>query len=455
MDRVAHKKFHHLLSMRPDSRDTKAFKAKAYEAQELYLREHGHEFLGLAAKAYCHRHEQECPVSCTSTRCIDLCGAGHLPPLTFACAGAMCTPWSSFGSHDGLSSQHTESFQLCMADLVASDFDVITIENSPNMPVSLLMNKFGVSRYHCLWHFVGPEDIGWPSQRRRLWFTAIRRESLLWTGPTDPDGVAAEFKNMFGCSACVDGSVFLLGTDEVRQEESVIRADLRNKQRKSPQTLAQRKSPVRIARATCQRQPETEPAGLLAGEETADLLPPGQSACLQRAKFISTNDPTWHSVTTCFCDISQNPDQRRRMSASIPTLMSSTCLWEAKRDVFVTNTELDISQGYPLHSGWSADCYGRCVRLPASCFASNTASRRKHSELLGNGMHLAVVGAWHLFLFAHLQRKDRAMPHCSRPLQVSTVKDNEEDDNSEEQTEKPWKLQRLSTKSFDSGIEPV
>ena len=52
------------------------------------------------------------------------------------------------------------------------------------------------------------QDLGWPTRRKRLLMVAIRKETLVWLGPTTSETLEADFKNFFARRCCVDGSVF-------------------------------------------------------------------------------------------------------------------------------------------------------------------------------------------------------------------------------------------------------
>ena len=381
-----------ILAARPGKNSTKDQKIAAFERQDMYLQEHAGECLGLNARSFCRRHNKMCPVTWPGP------GGGRLSaesadtsatPLSYACAGSMCTPWSSYGPRSGLSSEHTESFQIALTDLSFSGHDIIVIENSPNMPVELLMEKLNVEKYHCVWAYLGPEDIAWPAHRRRLLFAGIRRESLVWVGPSDQEGVSAYLQGLFPTQTCLDGSVFILNNQTTEEERQAWLTE-----------LAQRRA-MEAPQGGFSAWPDRSQT------QVEELLAPGQQQILEQYRHLSRVDVHWSSSRTCICDISQKPKARCRMSSNIPTVLTSTALWEAKRAHHFQPTEMDVSQGFPLEEAQGP--YTDCVRVPL-----HECTRHKHRELLGNGMHLAALGAWHLFLFAHIQR--RPVPSVPRLL---------------------------------------
>lgn len=63
---------------------------------------------------------------------------------------------------------------------------------------------------------LGDQDLGWPSSRRRVFATAIKKGTLLFTGAPQSHMVQERFLELFGCKVVANGSVFL-GADSVAE----------------------------------------------------------------------------------------------------------------------------------------------------------------------------------------------------------------------------------------------
>eukprot|EP00969_Alexandrium_andersonii_P098432 4344019-Alexandrium_andersonii.AAC.1 len=56
-------------------------------------------------------------------------------------------------------------------------YDICTMEDSPRMPRHIFRDALS-GHAHILCVEVGPEDMGWPARRKRLFQTALDRSSL-------------------------------------------------------------------------------------------------------------------------------------------------------------------------------------------------------------------------------------------------------------------------------------
>jgi hypothetical protein len=104
------------------------------------------------------------------------------------------------------------------------------------------------------------------------------------------------------------------------------------------------------------------------------------------------------------CDMSQNPVKRLRGGKWLPTVtlgFDGVAIREGS-DVpfFPTPQEIGFSQGWPSMAHISKK-YSRCTGYPL-----NSLSPATQQKLQGNGMHLACVAAWHLYVFSHIIRRD-------------------------------------------------
>ena len=72
-------------------------------------------------------------------------------------SGCMCTPWPTYGTQEGLSSKHTESFWVFLETCAGLAFDIVILENHPGLPKELVQLVLG-KLYRIIRVVLGPED---------------------------------------------------------------------------------------------------------------------------------------------------------------------------------------------------------------------------------------------------------------------------------------------------------
>ena len=91
----------------------------------------------------------------------------------------------------------------------------------------------------------------------------------------------------------------------------------------------------------------------------------------------------------------------------MPTIARSSdmCMFTSGEDEaghYFTQRELAFSQGWPsIPSIMACRKYDACIS-----YDLHSLSRRKQTALQGNGMHLASMSSFMLFIFGHLLRRD-------------------------------------------------
>ena len=80
--------------------------------------------------------------------------------LTHAIAGAMCTPWTSYGARQGLADPASEPWFIWFNEVLHLLPDLITLENSPLFPVHELFTKHLQDTHYIIPIIFGPEDHG-------------------------------------------------------------------------------------------------------------------------------------------------------------------------------------------------------------------------------------------------------------------------------------------------------
>ena len=316
--------------------------------------------------------------------------SGDRKELSFAIAGSMCTPWSSAGKKEGLTSKHTESYYLWAHETKHNGYDVITLENSPNFPQEIFEAILGEG-YAVYVGVFGPEDLGWPVRRRRKLMTAIKKDKLAWAGPSS-DALMATFAGIFFKAQQSSGDVFLKAQDpseelDVRRRLACVRG-------------------YNVSREEVEKMPFKA------------LLTPFQRADV--SKYIQAYEDSrknqGRGMDSAFIvDLSQKYERKRMSRRAVPTLMKNTHLFSFSADRFFTAADIEASQGMPRHGSAAWVQY-------ASCVAADTTALPDAIRLClaGNGMHLTAIAAWHIFVFANVVRRERGI--CRPPSTASEMR---------------------------------
>jgi len=105
-------------------------------------------------------------------------------PLTMNVSGPVCLPWSQYGRAEGLAHMATEPWLIWSKDMEEQRFDMTVLENSPRFPVPIFREP--MEKHSTVLAVVhGPEVLGWPVRRPRLFAAALARVSLVWLGPLE------------------------------------------------------------------------------------------------------------------------------------------------------------------------------------------------------------------------------------------------------------------------------
>ncbi|CAE7180491.1 unnamed protein product [Symbiodinium microadriaticum] len=375
-----------LERMRPEKTATPSQKASAYAKQWQYLESHLHDLhchTSPCLKPECRARGHACPLVFESERCHST------RELSLLVGGSMCTPWSPFGLHEGLASEHSESMSIFIAHAKSANFDVVTLENAAAFPKDLLPERMG-SRFVVLQAAFGPEDLGWPCRRRCLLQTCINLSSHVWVGPASKD-VEKDFLRMFCQSTFCLGDVFL---GQCPGEEYESRRSL--------------------ARKRGLHLPEKCTDAMVPAEK---ILAPGSADSLQKYRELwMALPPDSDMARCCIVDLSQSME-RKRMSALVPTLLSSTLLYSLTRERFFVKHDLEASQGFPVPGTAAYERYAGCLAVDEGSM-SNLPEQLQRS-LLGNGMHLTAMSAWHMYILGNIVRRDRLQPSPSATMRLS------------------------------------
>ena len=325
-----------------------------------------------------HPGEQRCVLAYSPPDGMD----PSMVPLSTCVAGSMCTPWSSFGSRDGPAHPSSESHSVWVEDMLQSDFDMVTLENSEYFPLKTWKNKM-CKRFLVVHICVCPNMLGWPARRMRMYATAINLDKLVWVGPSafDAQQVADDFLKMFGARVCVEADLFAnLDSPENRQKYRMNLANMR---------------------------------GIFSGDHsTLDLLPPDAQRRLHG--YMDMLPSSRGLGGCCVADLSQNPSKRARIGPwfGACTRSSMFCsLTAAKHEqgpYMFTPAEISFANGWPSVAVHGPDGTASVFEktLPG-CMKALTA--RQASLLCGNGMHLHTLAAWLMYVQCHCVRRERLM----------------------------------------------
>lgn len=370
-----------IIALRPAPGASASEAANAYAEQAEYLDRHFDDCFGIQVMAgNCLKHPGDrCSVVYRPTSQEGADSGGHAcssPPLRVNISGPMCTPWSLFGARRGLSSPHTESWNLWLRRMRAEQADIITMENVPTMPQAMFRDQ--LSRTHIVLSAVlGPEDLGRPERRRRLFCTAVSRETCVWLGPETAEESAKLFIRMFSRRVVLEGDIYA-GLD-------------------SPECIANAKYNL-FGRGPGVFGPSAKHLPL------RQLLVGGVRDRYDGFREQMLSDEGRFG-SAFIADLSQTPGRRSRGSQWVPTLTTSSTLVCMSRDDHVFSpAELSFSQGWPTLTPWSHRY------RDALLFDTSVLSAWAQSSMAGNGMHLVCIAAWHAFVFAHIARRDVGLP---------------------------------------------
>ena len=161
--------------------------------------------------SHCIVHGSACKVSAA----VSDHQTGEQPPLKVHIAGPSCTAWSSFGKRRGLEDKSAVPWHIWLTERMALQEDLIVVENSVNLPPTLLVDA--LARSHVIaWSYISPEDLGWPTHRPRLFMACIKKTSLQWLQPVG--NVTTLLMEQYARTVEVDGDVFLVDSEANRSD---------------------------------------------------------------------------------------------------------------------------------------------------------------------------------------------------------------------------------------------
>jgi len=363
-------------SLLPNASATRQEKEQAHEAIYEVLQKHKHQVFQRSMRSPCLAHKGcVCPLAWQ-----DPSGAPTRDrPLTMNVSGPVCLPWSQFGKSEGMGHESVPALHVWLAEMSVMKYDVVTMENSPRMPLHVFASEMSPSSEVVSLVF-GPEDMGWPVMRRRLCASAIRRDSLVWVGPLEPAAVKSHFMSFFARRVAADGDVFS-GIDDL-DSISATRTAVAKRQHKHVENFNVHDAQV------------------------VDLYSGRKKARVEDYMGILATSGGGHLSGSLVCDVTQDPKKRPRQHPWIPTITRSTEAVLLKHGhprgghVF-TQREMACAMGWPSVKTDAGQQYEK-----ATLFDTYRLSANSQKLLQGNSMHLAAVTTWLAYVMCHTIRRD-------------------------------------------------
>lgn len=334
-----------------------------YGKMRTYLASNGNDMFNtecMTTMSQCLVHKKLCPTQAP----VDNTLPAELQPLRSVIAGTMCTPWTSLGSMSGPAHPANESHIIWAEHARQEAADIVSLENSEFFPVDDY-RKTMMPNHQVVNIVVCPTMLGWPVRRVRLLASAINLKRMVWVGPTEEQAVSDDFLNTFGSHVEVEADAFSF-IDEVSNRTAFLKS------------LAASR-------------------GIFGDFMVKDILPPDAFRRLQ-----SGLESYRHHIGlggSCAVDLSQNPRKRKRMGPWFPSFARSTmsasytALSEDDNMFPYLFTPREIAQvhGWPALKKIAGEAAPFHDLMP-SIFDELTPSQ--YGNLIGNGMHLHVMGAW-------------------------------------------------------------
>ncbi|CAK0848118.1 unnamed protein product [Prorocentrum cordatum] len=160
------------------------------------------------ASSRCYKHDRHCFVHDVPPRVIDGEVAGAWAGMRVASAGATCLDYTPWGDQCGLAGPRAKTLITYLAERKAKKEALMVLECVfSEVLVSLLLAVLG-DEYDVDYVELGPDDLGHPHMRSRMWVVGYRRASLIRTGSL------AEMKECFARRVVGDADDYFVASDE-------------------------------------------------------------------------------------------------------------------------------------------------------------------------------------------------------------------------------------------------
>ena len=210
--------------LEPGADSSESQKKKHYEIIKEVLEKADDEF-GSSAVAQCVVHGKLCPlhppkfqpvsVALTKDAAQPISDAEPLSesdrPWTSSEAGHTCVGWSARGKREGESHSSNRPFAIWTSERSKMTEDLVHGECTADFPPKVLHDAVKGDKRKLLTVWTGPQLVGWPHRRQRVFNCLLNCETTVWVGPSD---VNADFHAVFGRVCSLDGSVLCVASDE-------------------------------------------------------------------------------------------------------------------------------------------------------------------------------------------------------------------------------------------------
>ncbi|CAJ1412420.1 unnamed protein product, partial [Effrenium voratum] len=294
-------------------------------------------------------------------------------------AGTTCKGWSMAGKQLQFSDVSERPHAVWITERFrraeVAEEDLFFSECTPKYPVQVKISEPLQPTHTVISVVVGPDSLGWPVRRKRVFCCGLSNATVAWLGPPE-DQVQADFYKFFQATLQLTGDVFLLASpEEVYAEQT------------------------RLAKLRGHFLPET-PAAV----QKHQVYSPGQLVRLQaydkmRLCKFGRDHPF-------FADLEQNAGYGSSTAGSIlPSCLTHGTLHSWTADRLVTAKELFFAHGFnvfPDEAAWPVQC------KVAEILEGLPSGHQK--MLLGNGWHIPTLSSWVFYVLCHTVRINR---HCS------------------------------------------
>lgn len=353
--------------------DMIALAQSAYTEMATWLERNGQWVFNKDAVSDCLVHNKKCPATPPLPR--DMPSA-----LRVNWAGTTCTGWTAVGQQLRFADPSERCHAVWLAErqqkALDNTEDMFFQENVPKYPFKEKLREPLHDTHDIIRVVVGPEDLGWPSRRRRSLCCGLVRSKWKWSGPTSDQAIQTEFEQIFKRTGRLSGNSFLLApSSEVRAWYSL--------------KLAQRGIHV------SGDKPLDIPSRL------QDILPPGARLRLEAYKKILEESP---EATDFIADVEHWPGCAVACGSMFPCQLTHGTVVSMKGDggggprVFLGSEHL-AALGWHIFDEVSGKFNSPMKKI--------LRGLKGHTQkaLAGNAMSLPAIAAFVLFIWSNIEQR--------------------------------------------------
>ena len=296
--------------------------------------------------------------------------------------GVTCLAWSTQGARLGKAHSSEVAHHVWLTERrilgERSDEDIGFFECVPGYPAEMRLGS--LEDTHFVFYLIfGPEDLMYPTRRRRCHGAVLNRRTTRWQGPPTLELMRKDFQERFFKHATAPGSVFFSDTDQERQQHYCELINKRPGQKDARFTLEEMKS-----WSDQELQQHLFPAGFLSRFQA----------------WKSYRDETHgDDILPFIFDGDHHPGQSAA-GTDFPPLLTHGHVIALNRD---DSWALATPQEHYKSLGFKFPCaLGQVFDL-----IDAPASTRK--KCAGNGMHLMSMACWMAYICANCVRYDPNM----------------------------------------------